>query len=311
MTIAFLASNEDPAEWISELENQAGEKIEIWPDISDPNAVDYVLASAPPKGAIATLPNVKAVQSLWAGIEHITSDPEFPKHLPIVRMVDIGLSEGMKEYVLGHTLFHHLRIPKWIEDKKINQWAPQDPPLAFQRNVGVMGLGELGGYCAQALKSIGFNVLGWSRSQKNIDNIQCFSGENGFTEMLSKSDILVNLLPNTPATTKLLNKETLKLLPKGAAIVNPGRGTVFDDDALIEALDSDHLSGATLDVFWQEPLPEDHPFWRNSKIVITPHVASVTRVDTGAKTAIDNIKHLRAGKNIDELNGVVNLSLGY
>lgn len=311
MTIAFLASNEDPVEWISELEKRAGEKIEIWPDISDPAVVDYVLASAPPKGAIATLPNVKVIQSLWAGIEHITSDPDYPKHIPIVRMVDIGLSEGMKEYVLGHVLYHHLLIPKWIEDRKSNKWSPQDPPLAFQRKVGVMGLGELGSFCAQALKTIGFNVLGWSRSQKDIDGITCFSGEGGFPEMLGQSDILVNLLPNTPATTKLLNKETMALLPKGAAIVNPGRGTVFDDEALTGALDSGHLSGATLDVFWEEPLPKDHPFWNNPKILITPHIASVTRVDTGAKTAIDNIKHLRAGKDIDELSGVVNLSLGY
>ncbi len=311
MAIALIASNEDPGEWVPELEKQSGEKIQVWPDISNPEDIDYVLASAPPAGAIASLPNVKVVQSLWAGIEHITSDPDFPSHLPIVRMVDIGLSDGMKEYVLGHVLFHHLKGPHWLAAQKNNEWAPQDPPLAFQRKVGMLGLGHLGSYCGGALKDVGFDVMGWSRSQKDIEGIECFSGNYGLHTMLSQCEILVNLLPNTAATTKILNKETLGLMPKGAAIVNPGRGTVFDDDALLEALSNDELSAVTLDVFWEEPLPKDHPFWTHPKVMITPHVASVTRVDTGAKTALDNINHLRAGGDIQLLNGVVDAKLGY
>ncbi|MTI08793.1 2-hydroxyacid dehydrogenase [Curvivirga aplysinae] len=311
MTIALLTSNEDPAEWKQEVEKQLGEEIQVWPEIENREAVEYVLASAPPKGAIANLPNVKAVQSLWAGIEHITSDPDFPKHLPIIRMVDIGLTEGMQDYVLGHVMLHHLNTIRYINAQKKKHWDPIDPPLARQRKVAMLGLGKLGEACAQTLRQAGFQVLGWSRSQKEIDGIQCYSGDVGLKTVLSEASILVNLLPNTPATIKLLDAEKLSWMPKGASIVNPGRGTIFDDDALVNALKSDALSAVTLDVFWEEPLPKDHPFWGMDNVLITPHIASVTRVDTGAETAIANLKHLRAGKDIEDLEGVVNPELGY
>ncbi|WP_425049474.1 2-hydroxyacid dehydrogenase [Psychromarinibacter sp. S121] len=261
-----------------------------WP----PAEVDYIVyAPKDTQTDFSPFTKAKAVLNLWAGVETITGNPTLTQ--PLTRMVDSGLTEGMVEYVTGHVLRHHLGMDAHIVNPDHDwHWAP--PPLARHRPVTVLGLGELGSACARALAALNFPVTGWSRSQKDIDGVTCLSGDDGLAKALSTAEILVLLLPDTPATTDLMNAGRLACLPSGAVIVNPGRGPLIDDDALLAALDSGHVAHATLDVFRVEPLPADHPYWAHPKVTITPHVASETRSDTASEVIAENIRRSEAGE---------------
>ncbi|MDF0598399.1 2-hydroxyacid dehydrogenase [Psychromarinibacter halotolerans] len=261
-----------------------------WP----PAEVDYIIyAPRDTPTDFSPFTRAKAVLNLWAGVEKITGNPTLTQ--PLTRMVDTGLTEGMVEYVTGHVLRHHLGMDAHIVNPDHTwHWAP--PPLARNRPVTVLGLGELGSACARALAALNFPVTGWSRSQKDIEGVTCLSGDDGLARALSTAEILVLLLPDTPATTNLMDADRLAALPEGAVIVNPGRGPLIDDDALIAALDRGHVGHATLDVFRVEPLPADHPFWAHPKVTITPHVASETRADTASEVVAENIRRSEAGE---------------
>jgi glyoxylate/hydroxypyruvate reductase A len=235
----------------------------------------------------------KAVLNLWAGVETIVTNDTLTQ--PLARMVDPSLTQGMVEWVTGHVLRHHLNIDQDLAHQD-GKWAFRVPPLAGERPVTILGLGELGCACGQALAGLGFPVTGWSRSPKDLAGITCLSGQDGLEQALSQAQILILLLPRTAQTENILNARTLGQLPKGAVIVNPGRGTLIDDDALITALDSGHLGHATLDVFRVEPLPADHPYWTHPKVTVTPHIASATRVATAAQTVVENIRRGEAGE---------------
>lgn len=234
----------------------------------------------------------KAVLNLWAGVEAIVRNPTM--HLPLTRMVDPALTQGMIEWVTGHVLRLHLGMDKHINAAP-GTWAPKAPPLAFDTGVTVLGLGELGAACALSLATFGFQVTGWSRSQKQIDGITCMSGADGLDEALSRADYCVLLLPSTAATENTLDARTLALMPKGARILNPGRGPLIDDEALLAALNANQIDHATLDVFRVEPLPGDHAYWAHPKVTITPHVASETRAAYSAKTIAENIRRGETG----------------
>ncbi|KMW59822.1 D-3-phosphoglycerate dehydrogenase [Candidatus Rhodobacter oscarellae] len=259
-----------------------------------PDETDYIIY-APNKHFIDFAPygRVKLVQSLWAGVENIVTDATLTQ--PLARMVDEGLSEGMVEWVTGHVLRHHLGMDRHIVNPG-HEWVFDPAPLARTRNVGVLGLGALGAACAQALAALNFNVLGWSRSLKAVDGVACFAGDEGLREIVSRSSILVLLLPLTGATENLLNAERLGWMPKGAVIVNPGRGPLIDDDALLAALESGQIAQATLDVFREEPLPQGHPFWAHPGVTVTPHIASETRPETASRVAAQNIARVERGE---------------
>jgi len=233
----------------------------------------------------------KAVLSLWAGVEKITGNQTLT--MPLCRMVDPGLTAGMVEWVAGHVLRYHLDIDRSIATQ--DQWEPMVPPLAQERPVTVLGLGALGAACAQGLAKFGFPVTGWSRSPKEISGIICQHGPDGLTQALSQAEILVLLLPDTPATENILNAETLAQLPKGARIINPGRGPLIDDAALLAALDTGHIAHATLDVFRVEPLPATDPYWAHPNVTVTPHIAAETRAVTAAQMIAENIQRGEAG----------------
>lgn len=259
-----------------------------------PAEVDYIVYA--PNSAVQDFTpytRTKAVQSLWAGVEGIVGNRTLTQ--PLCRMVDSGLKEGMVEWVTGQVLRHHLGLDGVLARQK-GEWLPQVPPLARNRPVGVLGLGELGAACAQALAALNFPVAGWSRSPKEIAGITCHHGTEGLKTVLAGSEILVLLLPLTAATESLLDADALSRLPKGAVIVNPGRGALIDDEALLAGLDAGHLGHATLDVFRQEPLPPDHPFWRHPKITVSPHVASETRPATAAEVVAENIRRGESGE---------------
>ncbi|PZQ48564.1 MAG: glyoxylate/hydroxypyruvate reductase A [Rhodovulum sulfidophilum] len=261
----------------------------------DPAAVEYIVYH--PRGPVTdygAFPNLRAVLSLWAGVESALANPTLTA--PICRMVDPSLTQGMIEYVMGHALRYHLGMDAHIAGQD-GVWRNEIvPPLARHRRVGVLGLGALGAEVAQALADFGFDVEGWSRRPRDPGRIVTHHGEDGLEALLARSEILVTLLPNTPATENLLNRRTLALLPIGALLINAGRGGVVNDQALVAALDEGPLGHATLDVFRVEPLPPGHPFWAHPKITVTPHVAAETRPDTAAETIALNIRRDQDGE---------------
>jgi len=272
-----------------------------------PEDVDYIVY-APSSGLTDFSPftRCKAVLSLWAGVEKITGNPTLTQTL--CRMVDPGLSQGMVEWVLGHSMRYHLGMDAHITDQVPHWRQPPPPPLASERQITILGLGELGTLCAQTLAQLGFNVTGWSRRPKILDGIRCQSGPDGLKTALQSAEILILLLPDTPETTNTLNRETLALLPKGAFIINPGRGPLIDDDALLAALDTEQIAHATLDVFRIEPLPGEHPYWAHPKVTVTPHIAAETRASTASRVVVENIQRAENGQ---PLRFVVNRATGY
>ena len=271
-----------------------------------PEQVDYVVFA--PNGGLqdfTPFKRLKAVLSLWAGVEKIAGNETLT--VPLARMVDHGLTQGMTEWVVGHVLRYHLGMDRHIMVQD-GVWAPDPPPLASERTVCVLGLGALGQAAAGALSSLGFNVIGWSRTAKTIPGVNSLHGPDGLRRALAQADIVVLLLPDTPATENTLNAETLALLPKGARIINPGRGALIDDDALLHALDTGQIAHATLDVFRTEPLPPQHPYWAHPNVTVTPHIASETRPETAAQVICDNIRRNEAGQPLLHL---VDRDLGY
>lgn len=270
-----------------------------------PDQVDYVVY-APNSDLQDFTPytRCKAVLNLWAGVEKIVGNQTLT--MPLCRMVDPGLTGGMVEWVTGHVMRYHLDIDRSILMQ--DRWEPFVPPLAFERPVTFLGLGALGTACAQSLSRIGFPVTGWSRSPKSIEGITCLHGDDGLKQALSKAEIVILLLPDTPATTNILNAETLAMLPKGARIINPGRGPLIDDAALLAALDTGQIAHATLDVFRIEPLPAEDPYWAHPNVTVTPHIAAETRASTASQVIAENIRRGEAGEPFLYL---VNRDLGY
>lgn len=270
----------------------AGIKADLVQDAA-PETVDYIVyAPSAPLQDFSPFTRCRAVLSLWAGVERIVGNPTLTQ--PLCRMVDPGLTEGMVEWVVGHALRHHLGMDRHILNPG-HVWNPVCPPLARARPVTVLGLGALGAACATALAALNFPVTGWSRTPRSVPGISCLSGPDGLSNALRGAEIVVTLLPGTPATANILNAETMALTARGAAILNPGRGTLIDDAALIAALDSGQIGHATLDVFRTEPLPADHPFWAHPGVTVTPHIAADTRAESAARVIAENIRRGESG----------------
>ena len=273
---------------------------------ADPADVDYIIyAPSSPLQDFTDYRRCKAVLSLWAGVERIVGNTTLTQ--PLCRMVDPALTMGMVEWVVGHTLRHHLGMDRHIVNPA-HAWEATCPPLARDRPVAMLGMGALGTACARALAALNFPVTGWSRSAKSIAGIACLHGEDGLQAVLSNAQIVVTLLPKTPDTENLLDARRLALLPPGAVILNPGRGALIDDAALLAELNLGRLGHATLDVFRQEPLPADHPFWAHPRVTVTPHIAADTRPESSAHVIVENVQRGEAGLPFLHL---VDRTLGY
>ena len=306
MTLIYFAA---PALWpeyrdiLPRLLAKAGIEAQVVTDAPDPAAVDFIIyAPSAPLQDFAPFTGCKAVLSLWAGVERIVGNATLTQ--PLCRMVDGGLTEGMVEWVTGHTLRHHLGMDRHIVNPA-HVWDPTCPPLARERPVAMLGMGALGTACARALAALNFPVTGWSRTAKDIPGIPTTTD---LRTALSKAQIVVTLLPRTLDTENILNAETLTWLPQGAAILNPGRGALIDDAALLAALDAGHIAHATLDVFRSEPLPQGHPFWHHPRVTVTPHIAADTRAEGAASVLVDNIHRSLKGAPLVNL---VDRGLGY
>ena len=308
LKILFSASKKNWSEYKAPLE-EAFASVSLDYDLRTsfaPGEVDYIIyAPSSSLQDFSPYTSLKAVLNLWAGVEGVAFNKTLK--VPLARMVDAGLTSGMVEWVTCHTLRHHLGIDKHIHGQD-GVWRSYVPPLAKDRVVTILGLGTLGTACGTALRSLGFNVRGWSRRKKSIDGISCFYGNDQIDFSLMDADIVILLLPDTPPTQNILNHHTLNLTKKGAFVLNPGRGPLIDDDALITALDSGQLEHATLDVFRIEPLPENHRYWSHKKVTVVPHKASETRPKTSSQVIAMNIKRAENG---NELLHLVDKETGY
>ena len=307
--VLFKSQDDDPNLWKSELERCLPElDFRIWPDVGAAEDIEFLLIWGQLGELVKSLPSLKVIMSLGAGVDHLGDLTEIPQNISIIRLIDQGLTQGMSEYVLLNVLrFHRLDvIYRKQQAKKI--WREHPPVSASEICIGIMGLGVLGADAAKKLKSLDYEVLGWTRTPRSFDICSVLHGQKNLKEFLGRSNILVCLLPLTAETEGILCKETFSKLPTNSYLVNAGRGRHLVDGDLIEALKMGQLGGAAIDVFEKEPLPKSHPFWVNDKILITPHAASITNYKTAAKSIAANIKKWQTGGGVV---GLVNSNQGY
>ena len=295
--------------WCNALHNRVpGLEVSTFPFVGDPAEVDVALVWEPPQGLLASMENLRLVISTGAGVDHILRDPSYPRHVPLVRMVDPGLTQGMVEYVVMATLLCTRRMHRTFANHANKVWQEEEVPLVTDCKVGIMGIGVLGEACASALLGMGYNVMGWSRSPKQLDGVETYHGINGLEMFLNRAEVLVCLLPLTPETEGILGRGTFNRLPQGAAVINAGRGAHLVEEDLLAALERGRVEVAVLDVFQEEPLPPDNPLWEHPNVFVTPHIAAVTTPETAIFSVADAIDELRHGQ---PLSNQVDLEQGY
>lgn len=294
-TIFFYSDYDSPGMWHKALlaEMPDARFTDNLADV-DPADVTVAVTWKPPTGFFTPFRNLRLVVNLGAGVDALVGRDDLPD-VPIMRLADQGMVSLMTSYVLFAVIRYARDIDKFEEAQRAGEWRYIHPRALSEVSVAVLGLGELGSAAAMALSGLGLNVLGWSRSPKQIEGVRCFSGLNALPEVLSRAEIAVIMLPITPETRQLINRDRLRLLPRGAKLVNAARGAVVDETAMIEALRDGHLGGATLDVFETEPLPEASPLWRMTNVLITPHLASITIPESSARDVAESIRRVRSG----------------
>jgi glyoxylate/hydroxypyruvate reductase A len=315
VTILLALSGWDTAPWVERFTRHAPDhEIVTLDQAHDIQSIKYTCAWKPPEGVLARYSNLKVIFSLGAGVDHLLGDRELP-NVPVVRVVSDNLTMRMTEYVVQHVLMHH-RQQRMLDDMQARKdWREVDQPAADQVRVGIMGLGVLGTDAAKALKMLGFQVLAWSRSAKEIDGVRCFAGSDTLPAFLSQVDILVCLMPHTPDTEGILNLKLFDRLAQDSplpdafpALINAGRGKLQIEADIIEALNSGILKGVTLDVFETEPLPRASPLWDHPRVTITPHSAADSEPEAIAKMICDQIAAFERG---EALRNVVDRTRGY
>lgn len=277
------------------------DRLDIWPNIARDDEVECALVWGHSHGDLARFENLKAVFSLGAGVETVLADKTIPEDMPLVRLIDPNLASAMAEYMLMQVLYYHRQMHLYQEFQTAAQWRELPYVPASDRTVGILGLGMLGSKVATELGGHGFHIVGWSRTQKALANVDCYSGEEGMGAVLRQSDVLICLLPLTSETRGLLCAEAFEQMPNDACLINAGRGGHVVEGDLIRALDTGRLGHATLDVFATEPLSRDHAFWQHPKVTITPHVSAMTLATDAPMIIAENIRKLRAGQVPDGL----------
>ena len=259
-------------------------------------AIDVALVANPPIGALQGLPQLRFIQSLWAGVDRLLLDTSVPVQVPLARMVDPVMNTAMGETALWAVIGLHRRFFHYATEQRAARWQQHAPLRADEVSVAVLGLGQMGRAAVLTLARHGYRVAGWSASPALVDGVTTSSGETALHTLLASAHIVVNLLPLTPATQGLFGAATLARMSEGASLVNLARGAHVVDADLLAALDSGHLQHAVLDVFVTEPLPADHPYWRHDSVTVLPHVAAQTDPRSAARIAADNVRAHRAGR---------------
>lgn len=306
MNITICFDKLDPASWVQGVQAALPKaRVSVWAP-GAPQA-DMAIAWAPPQAFIDEQPGLQALFNIGAGVDALLQ-LRLPPGLKVVRLDDAGMSVQMAEYVCHAVIRHFREFAAYEADARMAQWSFRKPRSRADFAVGVMGLGVLGERVAQALRVFEFPVNGYSRSPKQIDGVRCFAGREQLSDFLRASRVLVNLMPLTPETENLLNRETLSQLQTGGYLINVARGRHLVDEDLIALIDSGHLAGATLDVFRTEPLPSGHPFWRHPHITVTPHSSARTMREQSIAQIARKIQALQRGEPV---RGVVDARRGY
>jgi glyoxylate/hydroxypyruvate reductase A len=273
-----------------------------WPDIGDPRDIRYLAAWQAPDDIEVVLPNLEVLFALSAGVDQLDLD-RLPASLPVVRLLDPGITQGMCEYAGFAVLSLHRDMLRYRQQQSARCWQAHMLQPAAKRRVGVMGLGTQARQIIKTLQTFGFALSGWARSAHHIAGVDCFAGTEQLPAFLSQCDIVLCVLPLTEQTKGILNRQLFQHLPKGAALVNMGRGGHLVEADLLEALASGQLSAAVLDVLQQEPAPPDHPFWEHPQIWLTPHIAAMTQPESAFGVLLDNIRrHQRNESMLGEVD---------
>ena len=308
MTVLFKSDPARGAEWKRLFAERAPEiPFRVWPDIGDPAAVRVLVAWVPPDDIAETFPNLEVLFSSGMGVDQFDL-ATLPPHLPVVRMVERGIVDGMVEYAAMAVTALHRDLFAYQAQQRLGTWAPIRVRPAGAVRVGVLGLGVLGQAVSANLARLGYDVAGWNRSERRIDGVAGYYGRDALPAFLGRTDILICLLPLTAETRGILDADLLSRLPRGAKLVNVARGGHLDQAALLAALDSGQISQAILDVTDPEPLPAEHPFWAHPRVLITPHIASMTQPETAVAATLENLRRHRAG---EPMVGVVDRRRGY
>ena len=309
MALLLVMPQLKPDAWVRQIQRcDPTLEVRIWPETGDPAEIDFVISWNHPPGEFLRYPALGCIASMGAGVDHIFRDPDLPAGVPVTRIVDPSMAWSMSEYVIMAVLNHCRHQRHYDRSQSAGRWQPKLPLPAERRSVGILGLGQLGADLAGKLCAIGFSVAGWRRTERPLAGIDTYWGDDQLAAFLERSRILVCLLPLTDRTRGILNADLFARLPEGAYLVNVARGGHLREADLLDALESGRLSGACLDVFDTEPLPAGHPFWTHEKIVVTPHISSLTNPKAVVPQIVDNCHRLRSGR---PLNHVVDREQGY
>jgi glyoxylate/hydroxypyruvate reductase A len=305
VNILFASTKEKPEFWFPLLRKLLPEdRFFGWPD-NNGGDIDVAVVATHPRGALAGLPRLKLIQSLWMGVENIVNDADLPRGVPVARLIDPGMVAAMGETAIAYVLDWHRHFYCYRSFQNKNIWKRRRQYLASDRTIGILGLGELGGTIARKLRAMDFNVAGWSRRPKALDGVYC---STDLDEVLHRSDAVICLLPLTPHTKGILNQDRLQKIRKDGCVINLARGGHVVIPDLVAALDSGHLAHAYLDVFETEPLPADSPLWAHPGLTITPHIAALTEPRTSVGKVAENIERVRRG---EMPSNTVDFSAGY
>lgn len=283
-------------------------EVRLWPEVGEPAEIEFAFVSKMPLGELKRFPRLRLIGSMLAGVDHLVASKDLPPNIPMVRTGAPAGDPMMTEFAILHVLRHHRRVPEYLLAQQKEEWISLPQPRTEERRIGLLGLGSLALPVAVLLRDLGFQVASWSRTQKRVEGVESFHGAGGLADFLGRTDILLNLLPLTAETRGILDAAAFAAMPKGAAIINLGRGPHVGAADLLAALDSGQLSAATLDVFDIEPLPAGSPLWKHPRITVMPHVARRQRPVDVAPQIAENIRRIRAG---EPLLQVIDPQAGY
>lgn len=309
MSIAIIFNNKTPETWVETLKKRLPEtEVEVYPDIKNFNEIDFALCWKPENGVLAKFPNLKVIHSVGAAVDHITKTQKINETQTICRIVDENLSNDMFEFLLAAILNHIKNLAVYQSQKANQNWQPQTYKTFKDITVSILGVGNIGSFVAEKLAVLGFDVKGWAVNEKEIAGVSTFAGDKELAQFLNGTDILINILPVTSQTENIINNQMLSQINKGGYFINVGRGEHLVEEDLIAVLNSGHLSGALLDVYKTEPLPKEHLFWKHPKIMITPHIASITNIESAAYLVVENYQNHLNGL---PLKHTLSLTKGY